>query len=452
MIGHMNITRAWKRILAAVLLLALLPCCVLAETAVEKKAEKKTIYYSPYAPDTARRPKRTPVESTDVSEDPEVYDRDGFSYPWLTNLELARIRELQAAMKDGKAAYSGPSIVNLPSVQSNDVAVYTLNPEDFCGETCYVFLPDSHAMSDAQLMALLAAFEELGIDFDPDSLNDRNCCRHCNVLKTRYLRPEEQDRMDKIVAQIRNGELKGITTETGILSVEKITRRTWGYDSKRFQFYPYRSMTDEELTLFALETESVWETSPEKMKADALKALSKIIRLPEISSEENCSRSELNLKGHDIYITDSDKLTKYESSFFLRHSMDGEVSKTPSTLDLYHLQTPGAAPELACIALFYPYSGSFKDKNYPESTENDQIAAAQKWALDNLLLPKKDFQKPWTVQKTDTDRNGNARVQLVLNTPDWEINLWMYANSLELYECRIYSRKWYESGQKWFWS
>ena len=137
MIGHMNITRTWRRILAAALVLALLPCCVLAETAAGE-TKTKTISYSPYAPDTGRRPERSPVESTAVAEDPEVYDRDGFSYPWLTNLELARIRELQAAVKDGKAAYSGPSIINLPSVDSDDVAVYTLNPEDFCGETCYV--------------------------------------------------------------------------------------------------------------------------------------------------------------------------------------------------------------------------------------------------------------------------------------------------------------------------
>ena len=451
MIGHMNITRTWRRILAAALVLALLPCCVLAETAAGE-TKTKTISYSPYAPDTGRRPERSPVESTAVAEDPEVYDRDGFSYPWLTNLELARIRELQAAVKDGKAAYSGPSIINLPSVDSDDVAVYTLNPEDFCGETCYVFLPDSCSMSDAQLMALLAAFEELGIDFDPDSLNDRNCCRHCNILETRYLQPEEQDRMDKIVAQIRSGELKSITTDTKVMSVEKITHRTWGYDSKRFQFYPYRRMTDEELTLFALETECVWETSPKDIKADGLNVLSKIIRLPKTSFEGNCSRTELNLGNHDLYITDSDKLTKYESCLYLDFSMSGEVSKAPSTLDMYHLQTPGAAPELACISLFYPYYESFADKDYPESTEKAQIAAAQEWARNNLLLANEDLREEWTVQTTYADWNENKLVQLVLNTPDWEINLWMYANSLDLYECRIYSRKWYDPGQKWFWS
>ncbi len=439
MIGHMNILCSWKRILAAALVLVLLPCCVLAESTAENKAETETIYYSLYTPEAA-------------AEDPEVNDRDGFSYPRLTNLELARIKELQAAMKNGKAAYSGPSIINLPSVESSDVAVYTLNPEDFSGETCYVFLPDSRAMSDAQLMALLAAFEELGIDFDPDSLNDRNCCRHCNILETRYLRAAEQDRMDKIVAQIRSGELKSISTDAKVMSVEKITHRTWGYDHKHFQFYPYRSMTDEELTLFALENESIWETSSEEIKVDGLQTLSKMIRLPQISNEEGCSRTELNLGNHDLYISDSDKLIKYESSFFLKNRMNGSVSKTPSTLEMYHLQVPGAQPELACIALFYPYSGSFKDNDYPESTEKAQIAAAQKWAQDNLLLPDADLQQEWIVQTIDTDMNGNKKVQLVMNTPDWEIDLWMYANSLELYQCRIYSRKWYDPGQKWFWS
>ncbi|MBP5726494.1 MAG: hypothetical protein J6Y48_05410, partial [Clostridia bacterium] len=289
---HTHISRTWRHILALLLALTILPCSVLAETAGDKTQPAGKTIYSPYAPQNYAQPERFPVDETrSFYNDPEIYDRNGFSYPWLSNLELARIKALQSAMKDGKAAYAGPSVLNLPSVNSNDVAVYSLNPEDFAGERFFVFLPDSSAMEDYQLMSLLAAFEELGIDFDPESLNRRNCCRHCNILETRNLLDEEQTRMDKIVAQVRSGELKNISTDVNMLSVEKITERGWGFDSKRFLFYPYRSMTDDELTFFALEAENVWEMSPEDMRAEGLNTLSKIIRIPEISKVTGSART-----------------------------------------------------------------------------------------------------------------------------------------------------------------
>lgn len=452
---HTHISRTWRHILALLLALAILPCSVLAETAGDKNQPAGITIYSPYAPQNYAQPERFPVdENLYFDDDPEITARYGFSYPWLTNLELARIKALQAAMKEGTAEdYSGPSVLNLPSVNSNDVAVYSLNPEDFAGERFFVFLPDSYAMDDDQLMSLLAAFEELGIDFDPESLNKRNCCRHCNILETRDLLDEEQTRMDKIVAQVRSGELKSISTDVNMLSVEKITERGWGFDHKRFLFYPYRSMTDDELTFFALEAETVWKMSPEDMRADGLNTLSKIIRIPEISKVTGSALTELDLSHNDLYFTDSAKLIRYDNECLLKHSMTSDsVSDIPSFLYMYHLQTPGSAPELGCIELFYPYYVGFSDQDYPTVTSDEQIRAAQQWAQDNLLLPKEDLPDNWFIRTTHTDPGGNSLIQLVLETPDWEINLWMYPNSMKISECRIYSLKWYLPGQKWHWA
>ena len=145
-------------------------------------------------------------------------------------------------------------------------------------------------------MALAAAFEELGIDFDPDDLNDRNCCRHCNVLETRTLTDEENSRMESIKDRIRRGQLKkkDIPAGTKVLTVEKRTSRGWGLDRKTFLFYPYRRMTDDELALFALEDEEAWDVDPDELKAAALKDAGELINLPKNVREfEPCTSREL---------------------------------------------------------------------------------------------------------------------------------------------------------------
>ena len=280
-------------LLTALLILTLLPLASYADTS--------TMIYSPYAPEITRWPERHPVENTNIQQDPEVYDRDGYSYPWLTDLELVKFREYQAALKDGEIGYAGESIINPSTVTSDDVAVFTLDPDEFCGESYYVFLPDSSSVTDTQLVALAAAFEDLGIDFDPDSLNDRNCCRHCNVLETRILTDEENSRMEEIKNRIRCGQLtkEDIPEGTQILTVEKRTLRTWGLDRKTFLFYPYRRMTDDELALFALEDEEVWDVNPDELKAAALKDAGELINLPRSVHEyEPCTSRELmQIKG-----------------------------------------------------------------------------------------------------------------------------------------------------------
>ena len=443
MFGFRHTRRSGIILLTAILILTQLPLTAFADTSV--------IIYSPYAPDITRWPERHPVENTNVPEDPEVYDRDGYSYPWLTDLELVKMREFQTALKDGEIGYAGDSIINPSTVTGDDVAIFTLDPDDFCGESYYVFLPDSSSVTDTQLVALAAAFEELEIDFDPDSLNDRNCCRHSNVLETRTLTDEENSRMETIKNQIRRGQLtkEDIPEDTRILTVEKRTLRSWGLDRKTFLFYPYRRMTDDELALFAMEDEEAWDVDPEELKAAALKDAGDLINLPRSVHEyEPCiSRELMQIKG-DTYLPRSSAVFKYTSQFYFE-GYDGFYDRIHCNMDIVQMQEIGSGVETAGIHLWYGYYSTFSDSDYPESHEAEWLAAAQNWAGQILQLPEDILQGGWTVSGKN-EYYGTTLIQLKLVTEEYEICVWVYQNSAKVSDCLIYNRNWYDDSDKGF--
>ncbi len=427
--------------MAVLLILTLLPLTILADTSVK--------IYSPYAPEITRWPERHPVENTNVQVDPEVHDRDGYSYPWLTDLELVKFREFQTALKDGEIGYAGESIINPTTVTDDDVAVFTLDSNDFCGESYYVFLPDSSSVTDTQMVALAAAFEELGIDFDPDSLNDRNCCRHCNVLETRILTDEENSRMETIKDRIRRGQLtkEDVPEDTQVLTVEKRTMRGWGLDRKTFLFYPYRRMTDDELALFALADEEAWDVDPDELKTAALKDAGELINLPRSVHEyEPCiSRELMQIKG-DTYLPRSNAVYKYTSQFYFE-GYDGFYDRIHCNMDIVQMQEIGSTAETAGIHLWYGYYSTFSDSDYPESHEAEWLAAAQNWAGQVLRLPADVLQDGWTVSYKIEDYGSNL-VQLKLVTEEYEICVWVYQNSAKISDCLIFNRNWYDDSLK----
>ncbi len=427
--------------MAVLLILTLLPLTILADTSVK--------IYSPYAPEITRWPERHPVENTNVQVDPEVHDRDGYSYPWLTDLELVKFREFQTALKDGEIGYAGESIINPTTVTDDDVAVFTLDSNDFCGESYYVFLPDSSSVTDTQLVALAAAFEELGVDFDPDSLNDRNCCRHCNVLETRILTDEENSRMETIKDRIRRGQLtkEDVPEDTQVLAVEKRTMRSWGLDRKTFLFYPYRRMTDDELALFALADEEAWDVDPDELKTAALKDAGELINLPKNVREfEPCTSRELMQITGDTYLPRSNAVYKYTSQFYFE-GYDGFYDRIHCNMDIVQMQEIGSTAETAGIHLWYGYYSTFSDSDYPESHEAEWLAAAQNWAGQVLRLPADVLQDGWTVSYKIEDYGSNL-VQLKLVTEEYEICVWVYQNSAKISDCLIFNRNWYDDSLK----
>ena len=372
--------------------------------------------YLPYdqQPDT-----RESVSEETADEPLEAHFVDTVS-PWLTDTELARVRVLMAALESGEKSYNGPSVVNIPYADKG-AAVYTVNPEDFDGETFYVFLPDSTSMNDEELLALLSAFKELGISFDPDSLTSRNCCRHCNKLQTRSLSGDEQTRMDNLRDKILSGEItRQDIAGTSVQVVEKTTRRVWGTDTKLFRFYPYREMTDDELAAFLFTELDGWDADPEAVMENSILSAMDLLKLPTAAMNTKVSKASMDFFSRDV--------TQYTFEF----RTDNQSDVPGGWLAVKHMQETGKAPELSGIHLLY-----FSMDNQIQSA--DAIEAAEQWTRDFLMIPVRNAE--WVI--VDENRDTGDRVQLQLLLDQWDIRLWVTKGTFQPDECYLYTRKWY---------
>ena len=88
------------------------------------------------------------------------------------------------------------------------------------------------------------------------------------------------------------------------------------------------------------------------------------------------------------------------------------------------------------------------DTDFPESTDEARKAAAREWARNYVLLPEEDLQGEWTRGLTDETWDHRQIVQYTLMTPDWEISLWLYPNSMRYRSAVFYSRKWFNETPK----
>ena len=235
MFEHKHMKRIWTSLLAVMLALALLPLSALAVTenvletapevtptvmvteevrateeipaaeeteaeesaAAEASSARDVEEYSPYMP----YEQYLPVRGTT----PEA---EQYKLPRMSDRELDRYKELLGQVSDGSLSLEGvSSCVNRKDIDETSVGVYTLDPEDFAGETFYVILPYDRRMMDQQILSLIASFKELGISFDPDSLNERNCTRMAYSGGTRFLSREEESRKATLQALISRGLL-----------------------------------------------------------------------------------------------------------------------------------------------------------------------------------------------------------------------------------------------------
>ena len=358
--------------------------------------------------------------SEDIAAEPLEKEYTDTVSPWLTDLELARARVLMAAFESGEKTYDGPSIVNIPYAD-NGAAVYPLNPEDFDGETFYVFLPDSSSLNDDDLLALISAFKELGISFDPDSLNSRNCCRHCNILQTRYLTETERNRMDdlrdKIISkEITKQDIAGVSAAVA----EKTTSRVWGTDTKLFRFYPYREMTDDELAAFLFTELEGWNADPQAIEDNAILSAMDLLNLPTSALNTSVNRTVMDFFGKNV--------SEYTYQFRLEKPSDNYSG----WLTVNHMQENGKLPELSGIYLRFFSADS-------QNQADDAISAAEQWAKDNLKIPVRNAK--WTV--VEDGRETGDRIQLQLLLDQWDIRLWVSKDTFQADECFLYARKWY---------
>ena len=143
------------------------------------------------------------------------------------------------------------------------------------GETYAVILPP-YEMSDDQLYSLIQAFRQLEIPCRPDDLNTRNCIRERYPRQNRYLTDEENERKENIRRMYIRGMLD---KETPSSNTACITVNASWEPSYTVWLYPYRSLTDEELTSIVLAEDTVWETDPDQLERAARKAARSILRL-----------------------------------------------------------------------------------------------------------------------------------------------------------------------------
>lgn len=168
--------------------------------------------------------------------------------PRLMPGEIVRAKKLAQAYLAGEVSYTGESV--LEKMENVVLGVYALNPDDFSGEQAFVLLPGT-CLTDEQLLAIIDAFAQLGLEFDPEALNYRNCARGGGIETTRFFTTEEGDRFTMLVDKVRRGIIVPDATFDGLARVPKLDS-TYFCGMTDFTFMPYRSMTDEELLSLAV--------------------------------------------------------------------------------------------------------------------------------------------------------------------------------------------------------
>ena len=355
----------------------------------------------------------------------EIPESEAYSYPRLTNSELERIRGIMADLAEGR----DPGLKDLGfdrEAEKVHVGVFPLDPQDFDGETFYVLLPDG-PLTDGDLFSLIAAFDRLGIPFDPDSLNGRNCVRAASyTVSTRGLSYEESERMRTVRHQLHRGIIdpEDIPAGTYCRCVETDwwDSREYLTDTYRFSFYPYRSMTDEELAAFALAEEGLWDTDPDLVEKQALDAARSLLNVP------------LSLASFDEQMSRWKNGTRAYDSSFLVYYMDERTGEEISPVGQPYecLVSQQQFPDSDQIVLhfvdlwFYTGEPAGDRDTWPVYTESEWIAQARQWAKEYISLPEEQLPEEWQIGLSDPDsrqtevsgRKAGLYVSIVMNQWD----------------------------------
>lgn len=372
-----------------------------------------------------------------------VEEEDELNTPRLTNAELAMVQELLAAREAGeKKTFTDRHYANAENAAEG--GVYALDPADFAGRTFYVILPDFQ-MNQDQLLSLISAFDELGIPFDPDSLDSTNCVRGTPILynyATRTLSPSEQSRLEELKKMVRSGvfDRESFTAPSTSRSCQVhlpgYSRDLYEY-LHPFCFYPYRAMTDNELAAFALAQETEWEVRPDLLEKSSRKFAHKVFPLPLSMSVDSANRYAYR----EDYI-----------EFMYYFDLDSESGK-----DLYASpeETPyrvmaenvilwkeGSNPtEAATIRVMIDYPYDFEpDTSGSQAVLSDEElkAIANRWAEKYLPYPEEDILSEWTLdQRFETW----GTVEYRLLTRNYLVSLEMYEVNGQLCQATFHDRE-----------
>ena len=215
-------------------------------------------------------PTVAPLETVEVSGDTdysaaslkEYYDTsyygwegENYQAPYMTAAERERAGKLLAAYQAGER----PRQNVLNKLENAVVGVYTLNPEDYEGETLFTIIPVD-PLTDEQILEIIDAFAQCGLTFDPEALSWQNCMRGGGIEVSRFMQEEERERWQILTdLYIRQGFVSE-APYTPLVSDDGLGIATLDPDSycgmEEFCFFPCRRMTDDELLAYAIYTES----------------------------------------------------------------------------------------------------------------------------------------------------------------------------------------------------
>jgi len=244
-----------KKELWITLLCCLLPAAALAvtegvvESAPQVEMEQMQIAEISYLPDESYYagygdwypPWENTQEWVESEFDGECYC-DVEQRPRMTAGESARAGKLLADYQAGRIVYTGESVLN--KRDNVIVGVYALDPEDYAGEKAFVILPGP-CMTDGQILAVIDAYDQLGLTFDPAKLSARNCARGGGIETNRFLVGEERVRHQTLARLIERGLLDVFHVDAAQALQPKLDSRYF-CGLPDFTIRPYRAATDEE--------------------------------------------------------------------------------------------------------------------------------------------------------------------------------------------------------------
>lgn len=355
-------------------------------------------------------------------------------YPGLTSGEQRRAIGLKARYDTGELVYDGPSVLN--QKESVIVSVCALQPDDFDGEAVFVFLPVC-CLTDEDLLGIVDAYHQLGLDFDPTSLNYRNCMRGGTLESTRSMTSEESGRNIAIRELIKKGLLTidQVDYDAAVYMIQLDPIYYSGLED--FSLFPYRRLADDEFAVTAFasgvkdQSGSFDFQNSERMARNAMHQYMSI-PLSAVSGrimQCDVTTYSWNEKASRVQET-QEHVSGYDAIF------SWNDVNVPCTA---HIMMTGCRQgyELESILLNYGYLDiGFDDSIYLAHTEEERIDAVQKWVARNVLLEGIDTISWFPKENLIVSNTGDC-VQITGVTDCWILETTIYRNSLNIYSFRM---------------